>query len=273
VAIYAIHTNLDNVTNGVNFRIASLLGLQNVNILSPVTQKLQKLTFFTPTEQSQQVLEALYEVGAGKIGKYEHCSFSGEGIGSFKPTEQANPTIGTANQQEFVKETRAEIMYPSYLQGTIVSTLKKVHPYEEVAYYISDLKNVHQEIGAGTVGDLPYPMEPQEFLAFLKDKMNAPVIKYTPVSQLQIQKVAVCGGSGSFLLQRAKQVKADVFVTADFKYHEFFDAEKQIMICDIGHYESEVNTKQLLLEYISKKFSNFALCLSDTNTNPVHYFI
>lgn len=273
IAIYAIHTNLDNVTNGVNFKIASLLGLEQVQILAPASRKLQKLTFFTPLEQSTQVLEALYQAGAGVIGEYENCSFSGKGIGTFTPSSKANPTIGSANQKEFVEEVRSEIMFPSYLQARIISTLKKVHPYEEVAYYVSDLLNTHQEIGAGAIGYLPQPMSTQEFLKHLKTSMQASVIKYTAYNQDKIEKVAVCGGSGSFLLSQAKRADADVFVTADFKYHEFFDAENQIMICDIGHYESEVKTKELLLDYISKKFSNFALCLSETNTNPVHYFI
>lgn len=273
IAIYAIHTNLDNVKNGVNFKIAGLLGLRKVKILAPAAQKLVKLTFFTPAEDAGRVLHALYQSGAGEIGNYAHCSFSTAGTGTFMPNEQADPTIGKAGQEESVQEIRSEVMFPDYLKNKILNTLKSVHPYEEVAYYLQDLKNENQEIGAGAIGELPGAMPVHDFLAHVKKSMPVTVIRYTETTATHVRKIAVCGGSGSFLLQHAKRAGADVYLTADFKYHEFFDGEKQIMICDIGHYESEVNTKELLLEYISKKFSNFALCLSDTNTNPVHYFI
>jgi len=273
VAIYAIHTNLDNIKNGVNFRIAELLKLQNIKILAPVSNKLLKLTFFTPTDYSEKVLKALYEVGAGSIGNYNECSFNVNGTGTFTPNSNANPTIGQSGIPEFVTEIRSEVLLPDYLESKILSTLKSVHPYEEAAYYLQAVKNENQDVGAGAIGELDTALSPNEFLAYIKKSMPVTMIRYTEFSGEKIKKVAVCGGSGSFLLSHAMRANADAFITADFKYHEFFDSEKRIMICDIGHYESEVNTKELLLEYISKNFSNFALCSSDTNTNPVHYFI
>jgi dinuclear metal center YbgI/SA1388 family protein len=273
VAIYATHTNLDHVNKGVNWQIGERLGLQNLKVLVPKKQLLTKLAFFVPVENTQSVLDALFAAGAGHIGNYEHCSFRAEGTGTFLPGDAANPVIGSKGELEEVKEHRVEVMFPSYLELKILSTLKKTHPYEEVAYYLTALENENQEVGAGAVGHLANPMTPADFLRFLKKQMNAGVVKYTEPVSKSIQRVAICGGAGSFLLQDAIRAQADVFVTADYKYHEFFDAENRITICDIGHYESEVFTKNLLYNYLSGKFSNFALCLSEVNTNPVRYFV
>jgi len=273
VAIYAIHTNLDHVSNGVNWKIAERLKLKNVKVLAPKKQLLSKLTFFIPLENSENVSNALFEAGAGEIGQYRNCSFKAEGIGSFLPGDAANPVIGSRGIKEEVAENRIEVMFPSYLESTILSVLKANHPYEEVAYYLQSLENENQEVGAGAVGQLEEAMEPQEFLRFLKDQMETSLIKHTVPLNKKIQRVAVCGGAGSFLLSDAVRAKADVFITADYKYHEFFDADNRIMICDIGHFESEVFTKDLLYNYLSGIFSNFALCLSEVNTNPVRYFV
>ncbi|WP_221393267.1 Nif3-like dinuclear metal center hexameric protein [Dyadobacter sp. NIV53] len=272
IAIYASHTNLDHVKQGVNWKIAERLGLENVKILSPKSQLLKKLTFFAPKANSQAVLEALFEAGAGSIGQYHNCSFKLEGTGTFLPDESAHPFIGTAGNLEEVNEHRIEVMLPAHLESRIISVLHQVHPYEAVAYYMHALENKNQEVGAGAIGELSEAMEVNDFLQLLKSRMNAGVVKYTAPFEKKIKRVAVCGGAGSFLLSDAKRANADVFVTADYKYHEFFDAENNIMICDIGHYESEVFTKDLLYHYLSGKFSNFALCLSEVNTNPVKYF-
>ncbi len=273
IAIYATHTNLDHVEQGVNRMIAQRLGLENLKILVPKKQLLKKLTFFVPLSSSEEVLNALFDAGAGSVGKYSHCSFRLEGTGSFLPEQDAKPTIGHLGQLEEVQEHRIEVLFPSYLENSVMTALRKVHPYEEVAYYLHVLENENQEVGAGAVGDLPSPMPVQDFLHMLKAQMNAGVVKYTNPHCETIKRVAVCGGAGSFLLSHAKSARADVFVTADYKYHEFFDAENQIMVCDIGHYESEVYTKDLLYNYLSGIFSNFALCLSDVNTNPVKYYV
>ncbi|WP_426293252.1 Nif3-like dinuclear metal center hexameric protein [Dyadobacter endophyticus] len=272
IALYATHTNLDHVVGGVNSQIARRLGLQNVRILAPKKQILTKLAFFCPVENTQNVLEALFEAGAGEIGEYRNCSFRSEGLGTFLPGENANPVTGTRGKLETAEEHRVEVMLPSHLQAQVLSALRRAHPYEEVAYYMSALENENQDVGAGAIGELPEAMDTAGFLTHLKDKMDASVIRYTEPTDRKIRRVAVCGGAGSFLLRNAISAGADAYVTADYKYHEFFDAERRIIICDIGHYESEVFTKNLLHEYISGKFSNFALCLSEISTNPVRYF-
>lgn len=272
VAIYASHTNLDHVVNGVNYRLAEAIGLQNVRILSPKKQWLKKLVSFVPLADTQTVLDALYEAGAGTIGKYTNCSFRSEGTGTFMPTEAANPYVGERNKLEEVKENRIELIFPSYLESDILKALRKAHPYEEVAYYLSVLENENQEVGAGAIGDLPVEMDTRAFLGHLKEKLNLSCIRYTDFSKQTVRRVAVCGGVGSFLLFDAIRQGADAFVTADFKYHQFFDAEGRIMIADIGHYESEVFTKDLICAYLSERFANIALILSNTLTNPINYF-
>jgi dinuclear metal center YbgI/SA1388 family protein len=270
IAIYAIHTNLDNVANGVNSRLADILGLQNKQILRPLNN-LQKLVTFIPVLDTEQVLQELHNSGAGETGNYSECSFKVVGKGSFKPNSKANPSIGKQNIKEEVEEDRVEVIYPEHLASTIIKTLKTAHPYEEVAYYITNLENVNQDSGAGMIGELPEPMLADEFLEHLKSTLSLECIRHTDFSG-EIKKVAVCGGSGSFLLQDAKKLNADAFVTGDVKYHEFFDAESSLIFCDIGHYESEVATKDLLYDLLSKKFTNFALHLSKCVTNPIKYY-
>ncbi len=273
VAIYAAHTNLDHVVGGVNFMIAERLGLQNVRILAPKHDTLMKLVSFVPVDDTQKVLDALYSAGVGQIGNYDHCSFLVNGKGTFRPNQNANPHIGTTDTDEEVIENRIEVIFPAHLENQVMTALRQAHPYEEVAYYLTLLQNQHQEIGAGAVGNLPEALSVQDFLTFLKRNMNLNVIRHTAIVKGMIQKIAVCGGAGSFLLNHAIRAEADVFITADFKYHEFFDADGRIIICDIGHYESEVFTKELLQRYLSKKFPNFATILSETITNPVNYYV
>lgn len=272
IAIYAIHTNLDSVHTGVNKKIANKIGLENTRILDPKPSTLTKLEVFIPIDSTDKVLKALHEAGAGNIGNYSNCSFRVVGTGTFKPNEQANPTIGKQNKQEYVEENKVEVIFPSHMEGSILSALKKAHPYEEVAYYLQSLKNKNQEVGSGMIGELINPVSEQEFLAHLKKSMNLNTIKYTSINNKSIKRVAICGGAGSFLLQVAKSAGADAFVSSDFKYHEFFDAEEKLMIADIGHYESEVFTKELLGAFISENFPNIATYLSEVNTNPVKYF-
>lgn len=272
IAIYAIHTNLDNVHTGVNAMIAEKLSLQNTQILAPKKGILSKLEFFVPKENTQEVLSAIHEVGAGNIGNYENCSFTINGTGSFKPNEKADPLIGKQNVQEQVNEDRVEVIFPSHLQGRILSALKSAHPYDEAAYYQISLSNANQEVGSGMIGELNEALRPDEFLKYLKEKMDLGTVRYTETLSKQIKKVALCGGAGSFLLNTAKAQRADAFVSGDFKYHEFFDGEGKIMIADIGHYESEQYTKELLNRFLTEKFTNIATYLSEVNTNPVKYF-
>ncbi len=271
VALYAIHTNLDNVYGGVNSRIGEKIGLRNLRILAPKTDTLSKLVTFVPREHTETVATALHQAGAGQIGQYSDCSFRVQGTGTFRPGEGANPHIGQQGRQEFVDETRIEVLFPTALQPHIMAALRNAHPYEEIAYYLTPLSNENQEVGSGMVGELEAPEEPIAFLNRLKDTMGLSVIRHTRLVDEPVKKVAVCGGSGSFLLNAALQAGAQVYVSADFKYHEFFDAEGRIVIADIGHYESEVFTKDLIVEVLRKKFTNFAINFSRTVTNPISY--
>ncbi len=271
IALYAAHTNLDNATGGVNFKFAEKIGLKNVQILQPTSGNLRKLTVFVPKEHVDKLAKALGDAGAGQIGNYKDCSFRTEGIGAFTPTETANPFIGSSNQPEEVAEFRLEVIFPKHLENKVLNAMFLAHPYEEVAYFLSDLANENQEVGAGAIGELETEMTSEEFLIHLKDKMQLSVIRFTSFEQ-KIKKVAVCGGVGSFLLKKAIASKADAFVTADFKYHEFFDAEGRIMIADIGHFESEYSTKELFFEILTKKIPNIAILFSTVNTNPVKYY-
>ncbi|HAS59107.1 MULTISPECIES: Nif3-like dinuclear metal center hexameric protein [unclassified Algoriphagus] len=271
IAIYAIHTNLDHVAHGVNKRISDKLGLLNTKILQPKKQLLNKLVFFVPEEHKNKVLDAVYEAGAGQIGEYKDCSFQVKGMGTFTPSEDANPFLGQRGAPQYEAEIRAEVILPAFLSNKIISAMKKAHPYEEVAYYLSALENENQEVGAGMFGELENPMTAEEFLDYLKEKMKLKIVKHTALVKEKIKKVAVCGGAGIFLLGDAKRKGADVFITADVKYHEFFDADGSLILCDIGHYESEIFTKELLGELLSQNFPNIALYLTKVVTNPTSY--
>lgn len=271
LAIYAIHTNLDNVHTGVNKRIAEKIGLQSLSMLQPKHSTLSKLSVFVPVQNKTELLDALYSAGAGNIGNYDHCSFQTLGTGTFRGNESSNPTIGERGSEEEVQEVKIEVLVPKQVETKVLTAMKANHPYEEVAYYLAELRNSNQEIGAGMIGELTQKMEPQQFLKHLKNSMTLNTIKHTRFSDQSIQKVAVCGGSGSFLLQRAIRARADVFISSDFKYHEYFEANDQILIADIGHYESEVFTKELLHDELTKTFTNFAFSLSKVDTNPIKY--
>lgn len=272
VALYAIHTNLDNIRGGVNKRISDIIGLENTRILSPKSNRLEKITFFVPTDQAEAVRSAVFEAGGGEIGDYANCSFNLVGEGTFLPGGDAQPFIGKPGALQIEPETRVELMYPDFLRSRILAALKQAHPYEEVAYYIHRLENANETVGSGMIGSTGEPWEITAFLEHLKKSMKLKVIKHTKITSTSVRSIAVCGGSGSFLLKDAKRAGADVFITSDFKYHEFFDAEDEIVIVDIGHYESERFTIDLIGDFISKKFSTFATHLTGVVTNPIHYF-
>ncbi|SMD44014.1 dinuclear metal center protein, YbgI/SA1388 family [Aquiflexum balticum DSM 16537] len=271
IAIYAIHTNLDHVAQGVNKKISDKLGLINTKILKPKKQILSKLTTFTPKEATEKVLNALFEAGAGKIGEYSGCSFLAEGMGTYTPSEHSDPYIGSKGTPHKEAETRIEVLLPGYLEKKVLAALLSSHPYEEVAYFLHKLENENQEVGAGMIGELETPLEETEFLHYLKKNMELHTVKHTHLLGKPIKKVAVCGGSGIFLLSDAIKAKADIFITSDVKYHEFFDADNQLIICDIGHYESEIHTKELLKDLLSQNFANIALYLTKVVTNPITY--
>ncbi|MEZ5025415.1 MAG: Nif3-like dinuclear metal center hexameric protein [Chitinophagales bacterium] len=271
IAIYACHTNLDNVRFGVNNIIADKLQLKNRKILAPKTGILKKLYTYVPKTHKENLLNKLFEAGAGNISNYSECSFSTEGVGTFKGNENSNPFLGKKLHRQVEPEVKIELIFPNYLEHKILQTLKENHPYEEVAYEVIALDNQHQEVGSGMIGELEKPMTEKDFLLFLKTKMKTKCVRHTALLKRKIKKVALCGGAGSFLLTNAIQQKADVFITADFKYHNFFDADNQILIADIGHYESEQFTAQLFNKIISKKFPTFAVQISTINTNPINY--
>lgn len=273
VAIYAIHTNLDNVLHGVNHTIANRLGLINTQILAPKKNTLLKLFTFVPTNHAEKVRTALFAAGAGNIGNYSECSYNTTGIGTYKAGENTNPFVGNIGERHTEEEVKIEIIFPVWLQNGIIKALKNSHPYEEVAYDIVALNNEYSAIGSGLMGYLPEPMEEALFLQMLKQSFDLQLIKHTKLFGKRIQKVAVCGGSGSFLIGNAIKAGADIFISGDFKYHEFFDANEQIIIADIGHWESEQFTIELLMEVLQQNFPTFAVLKTKVKTNPVEYFI
>lgn len=272
IAIYAIHTALDNDKNGVNAMLCDQLNLTNQRILIPQKQTIKKLTTYAPESEVEDIKNALFKVGAGQIGNYSNCSFTTKGIGSFKPNQEANPTIGQKGENYIEAETQINVTFQKHLESTILQTLFKTHSYEEIAFEVTTLENTNQNIGMGMIAELENPKTEIEFLHYLKEKMDISAIRHSKLTNKRIKKVAVLGGSGSFAINAAKAAGADAFVTSDLKYHDFFQAENNILLVDIGHYESEQYTKIGLVAILTKKIPNFAFILSNTNTNPVKYF-
>jgi dinuclear metal center YbgI/SA1388 family protein len=273
IALYAIHTNLDNVLNGVNGKIAELLELKNISVLASKENQLKKLFTFVPVPDADKVRQAIFDAGAGHIGNYEECSFNGEGFGTFKGGLNTDPFVGKSGQLHRENEIKVEVIFPAWLEGRIIKNLLSAHPYEEVAYDIIRLENKFSSIGSGVIGELKEPEDEKAFLKSLKEKFKLRVIKHTELLNKPITNVAVCGGAGSFLISSALAAGADWFVTSDVKYHEFFDANDKMVIADIGHYESEQFTINLLQEFLEEKFPTFAVLKTEVTTNPVRYFL
>lgn len=271
ISIFAMHTALDNALQGVNNMICDKIGLINTHILIPQTGTIKKLTTYVPKEAAGKLREALFNAGAGSVGNYNECSFNTEGIGTYNGNPNSNPSKGKKGSLHFESEIQISITYTKHLESKILQTLFKVHPYEEVAYEITALENKNQQIGMGMIGEVGVPMDETLFLNQLKSKMNTKCIRHSALLNKPINKIAVLGGSGSFAIDAAKAAGADIFITADLKYHDFFKAENEILLADIGHYESEQYTKTLLVAFLTKKITNFASVLSKTNTNPVKY--
>ena len=272
IAIYAIHTNLDNVIHGVNGRIADLLGLKNREILSHRPATLKKLYFFVPVDHADKVRRAIFDAGAGRVGNYSECSFNTSGQGTFKAEAGANPFVGHLGETHIENELRIEAVFAPHLQEKIVAALKWAHPYEEVAYDVVELANEDIRIGSGIVGELPEAVSAPEFLQWLKQQFGLPFIRHTAFHGRPIKRLAICGGAGSFLISKALATGADAFITSDLKYHDFFDANGCLLLCDIGHYESEQFTIDLLWEGLGQKFPTFAVLKTGVRTNPVYYF-
>lgn len=272
IAIYAIHTNLDNVLHGVNGKMADQLGLINRQVLLPREGTLKKLFTFVPVAQAEPVRAAIFQAGGGHIGNYSECSFGVEGTGTFKGAEGTNPFVGQPGQRHEEKELKIEVIFPAYLQAAIVKALLNAHPYEEVAYDVVNLANTHSGTGSGLLGELPEALPEPAFLALLKQQFQLTVIRHTALLNRPVKKVALCGGAGSFLVSKALAAGADVFVTGDMKYHEFFDANGRMVIADIGHFESEQFTTDLLVAVLQEKITTFAVLKSEVKTNPVYYY-
>ena len=271
IAIYATHTALDNSNNGVSAKMCEVLGLENPKVLIPKKGIIKKLTTYVPTKDSEALRNSLFAAGAGNIGNYDNCSFNILGEGTFRGNEKSNPVVGEKGKDTTEKETLISITFESKNEAAILKTLKANHPYEEIAYEIITTENIHQNIGMGMIAELPSEMDETDFLLYLKATMKTDCVRHSNLINKKIKKVAVLGGSGSFAISNAIKAGADAYVSADFKYHEFFKAENSILLADIGHYESEQFTKNLLVDYLTKKFSNFAVILSEESTNPIYY--
>lgn len=272
IAIYSAHTNLDNVKNGVNQIICDKIGLKECKILQPLKNQLLKIVTFVPVDSSEKVRDAMFNAGAGTIGNYDSCSFNATGQGTFRGNENTNPFVGEKGILHFENETRIETVVPKFLLSHVLKAMMKAHPYEEVAYDIYPLDNEYNQAGAGMIGHFNQPIEAQKFLDLLKDTFGISVIKYAGNDTIKIQKVAVCGGSGSFLISTALKQDAHAFITGDIKYHQFFDAGNNLLLCDVGHYESEQFTKEIFYSILIKKLSTFAVHLSKEVTNPIKYY-
>lgn len=270
IAIFAIHTALDNCLQGVNDIICNTLNLSNKTILLPQQGTIKKLTTYVPSDNAETLRAALFNVGAGTIGNYKNCSFN-IGVGTYQGNEDSNPVKGKKGELHQEKETQISVTFQKHLESKILKTLFENHPYEEVAFEVTTLDNYNQTIGMGMVGELENELKTEDFLAYVKKKMNVSVIRHSKIIKKTVRRIAVLGGSGSFAIPAAMAANADVFITSDLKYHDFFSAEDQIILADIGHYESEQFTKNFLADYLSKKITNFAVVLATTKTNPVKY--
>lgn len=270
IAIYATHTALDMAHGGVSHRMAQELHLQNVITLIPEKNLIKKLSIHVPKDNFEHLKESLFNVGAGTLGNYSDCSFSIEGTGTFKGNQNSNPVIGESGKRETIDETLLEITYLPHQERQVLQSMKESHPYEEVSYSIQTLDNSYQHIGMGAIGELEQPLSQGDFLKKIKSTFKTEMLRFSLSRKRDIHKVALLGGSGSFAIKEAIRCGADAYITADLKYHDFFQGEN-ILLCDVGHYESEQYTKNLLQEYISEKFSNFAILCAQTQTNPVNY--
>lgn len=273
IAIYAAHTNIDNVSSGVNFKIAEKLGLINLKILAPKSELLRKLITYVPATHHQQVLDALFMAGCGKIGNYDSCSYNLEGTGTFRGNDLSKPFIGKAGELSTEKEIRIETIFEKRNEKNIISALLKAHPYEEVAFDVYPIENKLHSVGSGIVGEFENALSEDDFLALVKKNLNSNCLKFTEKRGKFVKKVALCGGSGAFLLKNAINCESDAYISSDFKYHDYFDVEGKLLLIDAGHYETEQFTPEIFYAVINKKFPTFAIRLSKIKTNPVNYFL
>ena len=272
IAIYALHTALDNHEFGISYHLGQLLALTKQRILIPQKNSLFHLTTYVPISDKEKLLTALHDAGAGSLGDYSHCSFTVAGEGRFFPLEHSTPTVGEKNALTHVEEVQVSVIVPKHTKQKVLTALNQTHPYETVAYELVAIENQHPNVGLGSIGELKKPLAVNDFLKQLKKDLNIPYVRHSASEKKEIKTVAVLGGSGSFCIDAAQRQGADALVTADLKYHDFFKAENDLLLVDAGHYETEQFTKRIILEYLTKKIPNFAFTLSEENTNPVKYF-
>ena len=271
ISIFSVHTALDNSIKGVNMKLCGVLGINNPEILIPKPKTIKKLTTYIPKKDAKNLRKKLFGVGAGTIGKYENCSFSFEGVGTFKGNDNSNPTVGVKQKNTDAEEVCVNITFLKHLEKIVLLSLKETHPYEEIAYELKTLENVNENIGMGMVGELKKAISEKELFELIETKLGSKFLRHSKLLKKPIKKIAVLGGSGSFGIEKAISAKADAYLTSDLKYHDYFKAENLILLVDVGHYESERYTKYLLFDILTKKFPNFAIALAKTNTNPVKY--
>lgn len=271
IVVYAAHTNLDNAIGGINYYLARMLNLQHVRILDPQQSKLLKLVTFVPDTHAAIVRSALFNAGAGSIGAYDSCSYNTNGEGTFRAGEDSNPFCGLKGEVHTEPEVRIEVVLPLFKQQEVLQALIAVHPYEEPAYDFYALQNLWSQAGSGVVGTLPEEMEEEDFLYMLKDVFHLTSIMHSKLRGKSIRDVALCSGAGAFLVSKAIGYGADVFITGESKYNDYYDVEDRILLATVGHYESEIYTKNIFFDIISEKYSNFAVYMSGFDVNPVNY--
>ena len=246
IVIYSAHTNLDNAPGGVNYKIAEKIGLKNVRILDPKEEYLLKFVTFVPDAQADRVRKALFEAGCGCIGNYDSCSYNLEGEGTFRAQRGTSPFCGEIGELHKESEVRIETILPAFKKAAVIKALLATHPYEEPAFDFYPLKNTWTQVGSGVVGELEEPEAELDFLKRIKKTFEVGCLRHTRLSGRLIQKVALCGGAGAFLLPKAVSADADVFITGEVKYHDYFNYENDILVAEMGHYESEQYTNCLL---------------------------
>ena len=271
IAIYSIHTNLDNTLQGLNAHLLKKFNARKFRLLSPKEGTLVKLATFCPAGHADKVRTAMFDAGAGHIGNYDYCSFNVPGDGTFRASALANPFVGERNELHVEKEVKIEVIFPSWRQAEVVKKLLAAHPYEEVAYDLYPLLNASSAVGSGLVGELEIPVPEADFLLQVKSLLGLPVIRHSEFNSKPVSKIGICTGSGSFLIRNAMLAGVDIFLTADLKYHDFFDLSGKLVVADIGHYESEQGVKEWLHDVLIEKFPTFAFLISELNTNPIHY--
>ena len=271
IAIYAAHTNLDNAPQGVNAMICKKLDLSQAKILEPASEMLRKIVVFVPLEHTEKVRNAMFYAGAGRLGEYSSCSFNTPGQGTFKAGNAANPYVGAIGEMHTENELKIEALCEKQDLNRIIHAMIQSHPYEEVAYDVYPLVNKNPYVGSGMIGEIKEPMDEMDFLHMVKRVFGPGCLKHSPLTRKKIQKVAVCGGSGNFLISNALAAGADAFITGEIKYHDYFMAENKILLIEAGHYETEQFTKDLLYQVFKENFTTFAARISSIITNPVNY--